>query len=134
MLYNEVAFKDTKELAMPDYVQHDSGTIVKRWRSVDPSIVEALDNIVLVTREVYNSLTKYHIVDGGTIREMSQAEKDVIIQAEADTQAQAIEDALQRYEVSNVELLTALIKRINVRIPNNPITKQEIITQIKADR
>ena len=77
---------------------------------------------------------KFLKIENGEVIERTQAEKDIILQAEADAQAQAEEDALQRYDVSNLELLTALVKRINVRMPSNPITKQEIIDQIKADR
>ena len=66
--------------------------------------------------------------------EMTQAEKDAVDQAEAQAQAQAILDAIDKYEVSTLEIITALVKRINVRIPANPITKAEIIQQLKTDR
>ncbi len=91
------------------------------------------------TESEYQAAGKWKKVDtalpvGSRVIDMPQAEKDVILQAEADAQAQAIEDALQRYEVSNLELLTALVKRINIRLPSNPITKQEIIDEIKDAR
>lgn len=82
----------------------------------------------------FNSITRFHKVVSGVVVEMSQAEKDVILQAEEDSRLQAIEDALDKFEVSNLELMTALIQRINTRIPSNPITKQEIIQQIKDNR
>ena len=34
---------------------------------------------------------------------------------------------------AGADMLVALIKRINVRIPSNPITKSEVIQQIKDD-
>ena len=46
---------------------------------------------------------------------------------------QALLDAIGKYEISKMDLITALVKRINIRIPSNPITKQEIIQQIKDD-
>ena len=58
---------------------------------------------------------------GQRIVDLPQAEIDVIVQAQADAQAQAILDQIDKYEVSNIDLITALIKRINVRIPSNPI-------------
>ena len=65
--------------------------------------------------------------------EMSQAEKDAILQAEEDARQQALLDAIDKFDITNLDLLTALIKVINVRIPSNPITKQEMIDQIKDD-
>ncbi len=76
---------------------------------------------------------KFLKVVAGELVERTQAEKAIILQAEADAQAQALLDAIDKYEVSNLDLLTALVKRINVRIPSNPITKQEIMQQIKDD-
>lgn len=64
---------------MPDYVKYNAqGLITKRWRSVDPSVVEGLQNILQIDRATYESLTMYHIVDSGQVREMNQAEKDTL--------------------------------------------------------
>lgn len=76
---------------MPDYIQSNpvNNRIINRWMSVDPSIVEGLENILLITREEYHSLTKFYLVDNGVLREMNQEEKDALLAEEA----QAIIDA-----------------------------------------
>ena len=75
---------------------------------------------------------KYLKVDNGLVVELSQVEKDAVDQAEADAAEQALLDRIDKYDISNLDLLTALVKRINVRIPSNPITKQELINEIKS--
>ena len=120
---------------MADYIKFDeNGIIVKKYQSVDGADIRDLPDILMVNRDTLRSITKFHKVENGQVIKMSQAEKDAILQAEADAEAQAIEDALQKYEVSNLELLTALVQRINIRIPANQITKAEIIQQIKDNR
>ena len=64
---------------------------------------------------------------------MNQTEKDAVDQAIADAQEQALLDRIEALGIDNIDLFTALIKVINVRIPSNPITKQELKDQIKAD-
>ena len=120
---------------MPDYVKFllENGRIIQKWISADPSIVENLTNILQVTRSEAETLTKFHIVDNGQVRLMTPAEQDALLAEEAQTQKQSLLEAIDKYEISNLDLLTALVKRINVRIPNNPITKQEIVSQIKLD-
>jgi len=76
---------------------------------------------------------KYLKVVVGVVLEMSQTEKDAVDAAEAQAQEDALLARIDKYDVSNLDLLTALVKRINVRIPSNPITKAEIIQQIKDD-
>ena len=76
---------------------------------------------------------KYLEVSGGLVIEMTQAEKDDVDTVETQAQEDALLAKIDEYEVSNLALLTALVKRINVRIPSNPITKQEIIDQLKSD-
>lgn len=62
---------------MPEYIQSNlQGLIINKWYSADPSIVDGLPNILKIPRDVFNALTKYHIVDAGVVREMTQAEKD----------------------------------------------------------
>ena len=120
---------------MPDYIKYNAqGLIVQRWRSVDPNVVENETNILLIDRATYESLTKYHIVDSGQVREMTQAEKDALDQAEADAREQEELDRIDKLECKVEAVIIALVKRINVRIPSNPITREEVINQIKADR
>ena len=116
-----------------DYVCHTSGTITSKYRSVDGADLIATGNCIKVTRETLEGITKYHKVENNQVVEMTQAEKDALDQTEAYAQEQALLAQIDKYEVSNLDLLTALIKRINVRIPSNPITKQEIVDQIKSD-
>jgi len=96
-------------------------------------------NCIIASKEEYDSVMEFkkldfNVVSGSRVIDMTQAEQDALTQAEADAQALAEQSMLDRFDVSQLELMTALIKRINVRIPNNPITKSEIIQQIKADR
>lgn len=69
---------------MPEYIQHDpsstpvAGMIVKKWYSVDPSVVNGLLNILELPRVEYQALTKYKVVDGGIVRNMTQTEKDTL--------------------------------------------------------
>lgn len=116
-----------------DYVCSDKGEIYYKRKSIDGSNLDK-DKCFQVTREAFNTITKWHKVVDGKVVEKTQVEKDAIILAEADVQAQAIEDALDRYEINNIELITALVQVINERIPSNPITKTEIINKIKANR
>lgn len=120
---------------MPEYVQWDSLTkrIINKWYSVDPSIVEGKPNILQIPRNVYHSLTKFHKVENNQVVLMTQAEQDALLAEEAEAHRQELLARINKYEVSNLDLLTALVKRINVRIPSNPITKNEIIQQIKDD-
>jgi hypothetical protein len=119
-----------------DYVVYDgNGYITQRYRSVDGNHpVNQLPNHLMISRDEFNSLTRWHKVENGQVVSMSQVEIDTILQAEADARAQAEEQAIQNYQISNLELLTALVQCINTRIPNNPITKNEIIQQIKDNR
>ena len=74
------------------------------------------------------------VVSGNRITDLTQVEIDAILQAESDAQEASIISAIEKFNVTNLELMTALIQRINVRIPSNPITKQEIIQQLKDNR
>jgi len=119
---------------MADYIRFDgNGIITKKYQSVDGADIKDLPDILLVDRATLDLITKFHKVDNGQVVEMSQAEQDAILQAEVDAEKQMLLDRIDKYEISNLDLLTALVKRINARIPSNPITKQEIIDQIKSD-
>lgn len=115
-----------------DFVFHNDGVITGKRSSCGKACSSRVDAL-RIDRETFDSLTRWHKVVDDEVVEMTQGEKDAILQAESDAQAQAIEDALDRFEVSNVELIMALIQRINVRI-NDDITKAEIIQQIKDNR
>lgn len=124
---------------MPNYIFYDeNGTIYKKVYSIsshliDEGLIEGYQRTLKLDRNVIKSLTKFHKVDNGQVREMTQTEKDALLQTEADAKKQRLLNAIDKFEVSQLDIITTLIKRINVRIPNNPITKQEIIDQIKED-
>lgn len=120
---------------MPEYIQYSdsNGRIIDKWYSADPSIVEGKPNILQIPRDTFNALTKYYIVVQGALRPMTQAEKDALDAEEVAAARQALLNRIDKYDVSNLDILTALVKRINVRIPANPITKDEIVAQLKAD-
>lgn len=116
---------------MPDYIEYDeNGKITNRWRSVDPSVVDG-KQVLMIDRETYESLTKYKKVVDSQVVEMTQAEIDAIIAAEAKA---AHDAAISQAESDVKDIIVALVKRINTRIPANPITKTEVIQQLKEDR
>lgn len=115
------------------FVFHTGETITGK-RSSCGAVCSSRPDALRIDLAVYNSITQFHKVVGNAVIEMTQVEKDAILQAEADAKDQAILDAIDKFEVTNIDLITALIKRINVRIPGNIITKKEIIDQIKSDK
>jgi len=120
---------------MPEYIQHDDkGRIIKKWYSVDPSVVKGLPNIVEVPRDVFRKLTKFHKVVDGKVVEMTDEEKAQVLAEEEAQRKKAEAQRIENLDVSIKDIIIALIKRINIRIPNNPITKEELIKQIKEDK
>jgi hypothetical protein len=116
-----------------DYIFH-TGEVITGKRSSCGKVCSSRPDALKVDVDTYESTTlKWHKVVSGEVVEMSQAEKDLIIQVEDEARVIAIEEALDKFEVSNIELMTALIQRINTRIVDD-ITKAEIIQQIKDNR
>lgn len=124
---------------MPNYLFYDEqGKIYKKEHSIsshliEEGLIEGYERTVKVDEEIYRVVDKFYLVDNGVLRQMTQVEKDALLAEEAEVERQSLIARIDKYEVSNLDLLTALVKRINVRIPSNPITKQEIIDQIKQD-
>lgn len=107
---------------MPEYLQWDSLTkrIINKWYSVDPSIIEGLPNILQLSRDLFNSLTEYHIVDNGVVRLMTQVEQDAYEQAKAQA---IIDQENQRISglddlIQNTGLQGITLTRIDVAIDN----------------
>lgn len=74
--------------------------------------------------------TKYWKLDNGIISEMSQIEKDAITQAETD----AMKARVDQLQANLPEVLRALVKVINIRLPaGSKITKEELIEAIKQE-
>lgn len=123
-----------------DYVCWDiNDNITSKYQSMgDNQELLRPTECLSVSRDEMLSLTGNHKHDGSLVgfkfRVKTQTEIDVILQAQADAQALALEEQLDKFDVSNLELMTALIQRINVRIPANPITKAEMIQQLRDNR
>ena len=105
---------------MPEFIQYDlQGRIIKKFYSADPSIVEGLSNILQVERNTFNSLTKYHIVDNGIVRLMTQAEKDALdveeAQAEIDKENTRI---VGLDDLMNVDLSGMILTKVDIAINN----------------
>lgn len=86
-------------------------------------------NVELLVQE-----SKFWKVDNGTVIDMSQFEIDSILLSEQQAQEQEEISDIERLDVTVEEVIIALVKRINIRIPSNKITKQEVIDQIKKDK
>ena len=75
---------------MPEFIQHDiNGRIIQKWYSVDPAVVSSLPNILEIARDVFTALTKYHLVENGAVRQMTQAEMDALTAEETQAQIDA---------------------------------------------
>ena len=124
---------------MPNYVFYDAeGIIYKKKHSlsshiVEEGLIEGHERALPVDEETYRSLTKYKKVIDGVLVEMSQAEKDALDAELAQESDDRLRAKIDKYDVTNLDLLTALVKRINVRIPSNVITKAEMIAQLRSD-
>ena len=77
---------------------------------------------------------KYWKQDSGAIVEMTQAEKDAVDAEEVQAQLEANRATADKLGFSTEDVITALVKVINIRIPNNPITKSEVVAQLKNDK
>lgn len=73
--------------------------------------------------------TQYWKRDGNSVVEMSQAEKDALADAEL-TSRKNLSDT---YQVDIKTALTALVKVINLRLPSNKITKEEMVQALKDE-
>lgn len=114
-----------------DFVCHD-GTgfnLYKRLSrgkgySMDLKCIRADRNTVLTDKKI----------ESGQIVDMTQEEIDARDQAIADAQAQTLSDKADKLNFSMEDVITALVKVINVRLPaGQKITKKEIVSQLKSD-
>lgn len=88
----------------------------------------------LINPIVPNTFRRYWKRVGNLVVEMIQTEKDAVDLAEQTARDDAELIRIDNLDVTVEDLLVALIKRINVRIPSNPIKRQEIVDQIKNDK
>jgi len=78
---------------------------------------------------------KFLKVENGKVVEMSQSEKKALLQEELERRRKLEIEAINNLNVNIREIIEALIKIINKRLPSNKqITKQELITQIKEGK
>ena len=96
-------------------------------------------NCIIATEGEAQAVGSFKKIDksatvGSRVVTMTQAEQDAIIAAETQAQLDADRARADRLDFTIEDVLVALVKRINVRIPGNPITKQEVIDQLKADK
>lgn len=105
---------------MPDYIRFspDTKRILERWISVDPSTIDGLPNILQVSRSEVEGVTKFHLVDNGIVREMTQAEQDALLAEEAQA---VIDDENQRIldldlKIDNLPTMT--LTKIDTAIDN----------------
>jgi hypothetical protein len=103
---------------LPDYIQHLNGKIINKWISIDPSIVESLPNIIQVERSIAESITKFHIVDTGVVRVMTQVEKDALLAEETQTVINAENQRILDLDLKIDNLPTMTLTRVDTAINN----------------
>jgi len=117
-------------------IPNPDGTF-KKFDNVDPNDYRHVPG-VLINPYVPPCSEKYWRIVGGQVVEKSVEEKAALDIAEATALAAAQaawQDAADNsFNLSMLEVVTALIQVINVRIPNNKITKDELVAQIKENR
>ena len=92
---------------------------------------------VLINPEIKGVLELKYLkadTDNNSVVDMDSAEQTAVNQAQVSKDTAEKQQLADNLEYPLVDVVTALIKRINVRIPANPITKQEIINQLKVDK
>lgn len=72
---------------------------------------------------------KYWKLDGTDVVEMSQAEKEAVDAAGL----QSRKDTANNYSVDTKIAITALVKVLNTRLSQNPITKAEMVQALKDE-
>ena len=123
---------------MPNYIFYDSeGKIYKKKSSlsshiIEEGLIEGHERTVKV--DDLNSITKFHKVKNNQVVEMTQKEKDALLAQEAQTTLDVKIAQIDNLDVTVKDVIIALVQRINVRIPSNPITKNEILQQIRDNR
>ena len=115
---------------MPEYVQHNAqGIITNKWYSVDSSVVSGLQNIIKVDRNIFNQLTEYWIVDSGSVREMTQQEKD---QWDAYKQQQAEQAETDRLNALDGLIESGVLQGIALAKVDNAIDNIGSLNDAKA--
>ena len=95
---------------MPEYLRYnDKGEIIKKYYSVDPSVVKGLSNIVEIPRDVFKSITKFHKVVDGKVVEMTDEEKDLLIAKEQQAEREREIASVENLEITVRDLAKALV-------------------------
>lgn len=124
------------------WVKHDNGTIQSKFHGdcfkagfCGKNNTNLLTGWIEVDSTEYaNASNKYYKVSGGEVVEMTQQEKDDLDAEEAQAQIDANLARAEKLGFEVEDVIIALVKRINVRIPSNPITKAEVVKQLKDDK
>lgn len=115
------------------YVFHDAGKIIGKQGPCGRSC-RLRPGALSVDKNIFDSTNKaIHKVVNGFVVDKIQVEIDADLQTKVNAQLQADRNRADKLEFTMQDVIKALIKIINIRIPNNPITKQEIIDQLKID-
>ena len=124
---------------MPNYVFYDAeGKIYKKKHSlsshiVEEGLIEGYERALQIDEETYQTLTIYKKVENGFLVDMIQQEKDALDVELAQDAVDKLIAQIEKHEVTTLQIITALVKVINVRIPSNVITKAEVIAQLRSD-
>ena len=118
---------------MADYIKYDviTGRILDKYKSNDGSNLTG--NILKIDRATFDALTIYQKVVADKVTDMTQAEIDALDAEITQTVENNLIANIEKYKVTTLQMITALVKVINVRIPANPITKAEMIAQLRSD-
>ena len=104
---------------MPEYIKHDdSGYIIQKFYSVDPSVVEKETNIIEIPRDLFNSLTEYYLVKNGKVVQMTQAEKDAYNVLKTQQAADAENQRLSALDDSLTASLSVRLTKVETMIDN----------------
>jgi hypothetical protein len=104
---------------MPDYIQFsENKRIINKWISVDPSTIESLPNIIQVERSIAESITKFHLVDNGVVRLMTQLEKDTLLAEETQQVINTENQRIQDLDLKIDNLPTMTLQKIDTAIDN----------------
>jgi len=106
-----------------DYVCHDdNGRIVAKYRSVDGGNLDK-NKCFKITREKYQSLTRWHEVKNGKVVVMSKQKKEAVLALEAKEAKDAKEANIKSGFISIQQLMAAL-ETLGI------ITKEEITDEV----
>lgn len=101
--------------------------------NIDPNCILATAQEYDLAKQAYKKVDK-SVISGSRVIDLTQAEKDAILQAEADAQKNAQIAIVDKFDITAKDAFTAWIKIYNSKVPlQYRVTRQEIKDQIKKD-